>query len=277
MDPTVPLDIIASYVEQDLDRLDEVEHRARIDRDVATRLIRSKLASFPARLARFDAALFEARLWVRFIEDHNHYMEQCSIGTMREAVFDVGRVLVERNLIDDPDDVIHFTIAELRSVAADPHPADLRPRVRERAAELDRRRRMKPPQVLGKPPAESPSAPSETKAGLDGRRILGTAASGGRATGPAVLLLPGRPRPRLRPGDILVAPNVGPEWTPAFGVIAGLVLDSGSLSQHAAIVAREYRVPAVMQTKDASTSIVDGQTLTVDADAGVVYIDSSLP
>jgi pyruvate,water dikinase len=67
---------------------------------------------------------------------------------------------------------------------------------------------------------------------------------------------------------------VGPDWTPAFAIIGGLVLDSGSLSQHAALVAREYRVPSVMQTKEASKVIQDGQTITVDGDNGIVELVS---
>jgi len=51
------------------------------------------------------------------------------------------------------------------------------------------------------------------------------------------------------------------------------VLDQGSLSQHAAIVAREYRIPAVMQTRDATSAITDGQTIVVDGDQGMVELD----
>jgi pyruvate,water dikinase len=80
-------------------------------------------------------------------------------------------------------------------------------------------------------------------------------------------------RPRLHPGDVLVAPNVGPDWTPAFAFIGGLVLDEGALSQHAAIIAREYGVPAVMQTKEATKSIRTGQVVIVDGDRGVVELE----
>ena len=79
-------------------------------------------------------------------------------------------------------------------------------------------------------------------------------------------------RVRLHPGDILVATNVGPDWTPSFAFIGGLVLDEGALSQHAAIVAREYGVPAVMQTKEATKFIRSGQTIIVDGDRGVVEL-----
>ena len=66
---------------------------------------------------------------VRFLEDHNYYMEQCTIGTMRESIFAVGQELVSRDQIDHLDDVFHFSIegrdrssASLRSCRRRRHP-----------------------------------------------------------------------------------------------------------------------------------------------------------
>ncbi len=73
-------------------------------------------------------------------------------------------------------------------------------------------------------------------------------------------------------GDILVAPNAGPSWTPIFPLISALVLDQGAVFQHAALVAREYRIPAVIMTRDGTSEIRDGQTITVDGDEGVVEL-----
>ena len=78
--------------------------------------------------------------------------------------------------------------------------------------------------------------------------------------------------PRVEPGEILVAMNAGEQWTPVFPVLGALVLDEGSVLQHAAIVAREFGVPMVIQTKDAPTRISDGQTITVDGARGIVEL-----
>ena len=56
-------------------------------------------------------------------------------------------------------------------------------------------------------------------------------------------------------------------------LLGGIVLDGGAVSQHAALVAREYRIPAVILTGNATTSILDGQTITVDGDSGIVELD----
>ena len=104
--------------------------------------------------------------------------------------------------------------------------------------------------------------------------IRGTAASRGRVTGNAHIAAATPELPKVKKGDILVAPNAGPSWTPVFPLIAGLVLDEGAVFQHAVLVAREYRVPVVIMTREATKEIRDGQTITVDGDEGIVELKS---
>jgi pyruvate,water dikinase len=240
MDWSIPLGVIATYVEQNLDRLDRIEAEAREERVRATRQMRGKLADDPKKLKRFNDGVKQAVMGVRFLEDHNYYMEQCSTGTMREAVYEVGRMLVTMDLVEGPDDAAHFSLEELRQIAADPDPQDQRAFVRERERHWAIRKQMKPPETIGKPPKAAGEQEAGEKRGLDGKVIRGDAASAGRVKGRAVVLEAGKPHPKVHPGDILVASNVGPDWTPTFAVIGGLVLDSGSLGHHAALVAREY-------------------------------------
>ena len=206
------------------------------------------------------------------MEDHNYYMEQCTVGTMREAIFEVGELMVRKDLIDSPDDIFHFSFDELRTIAQEKKPCDQRNFVKERMNEWEHRKRMRPPQWLGVQPEDPVKKDGGDAFGREENAIQGVSASRGHVTGRAVIVTAGMDRPRLHPGDILVAKNVGPEWTPAFGVIGGLVLDQGDLSQHAAIVAREYLVPAVMKTKEATAAISSGQRITVDGDNGVVEL-----
>ncbi|MDA0709720.1 MAG: hypothetical protein O3B73_05855, partial [bacterium] len=210
MDNTLAYDVIASYAEQDLDRLDRLEREARKER--ITRRTRKFLAKDAARLKRFNRSLQEALIGVRFLENHNFYMEQCTMGTMREAIYEVGQRLVSDNLVEEPNDVCHFSIAELKRIARAENPGDQRGLVAHRKEELSRRQRMKPPLILGKTPKAPPAKNEENKAiGFHGNTIKGTGASRGRVTGRAVVALGGKPRPKIHPGDILVAPNVGPD------------------------------------------------------------------
>jgi len=76
----------------------------------------------------------------------------------------------------------------------------------------------------------------------------------------------------LQPGEILVTPTTAPPWTPLFLTAAAVVTDAGGLLSHGAVVAREYRIPAVVGTGNASRVIHSGQWLEVDGDQGVVIL-----
>jgi pyruvate,water dikinase len=76
----------------------------------------------------------------------------------------------------------------------------------------------------------------------------------------------------LQPGDILVVETTAPAWTPLFATAADIVTDAGGVVSHCAIIAREYRIPAVVGTGVATATIRDGQLMEVDGDAGLVRI-----
>jgi rifampicin phosphotransferase len=107
------------------------------------------------------------------------------------------------------------------------------------------------------------------------RTITGLAVCPGIATGPArVITDPSDPR-GIEPGDILVAPLTDPAWTPLFLSAAGVVVDVGAQQSHAAIIARELGIPAIVSATGASSSIADGATITVDGTRGTVTVHQS--
>jgi pyruvate,water dikinase len=77
---------------------------------------------------------------------------------------------------------------------------------------------------------------------------------------------------RLKDGDILVCAVTAPSWAPIFGKIGAAVSDIGGTMSHAAIVAREYGLPAVVGTGDGTKRIKDGQRIRVDGSSGRVTI-----
>jgi pyruvate,water dikinase len=104
------------------------------------------------------------------------------------------------------------------------------------------------------------------------REIRGFAASSGVVEGPARVVKSVEEISRLKPGDILVCQVTNPTWAPVFQKIAGAVSDIGGSMSHAAIVAREYGLPAVVGTGTATSRIKDGQRIRVDGGRGVVTI-----
>jgi pyruvate,water dikinase len=100
--------------------------------------------------------------------------------------------------------------------------------------------------------------------------VAGLGAAPGIAGGPVRVLRDPADGERLRPGDVLVAPMTNPDWVPAIRRAAALVTDGGGMTCHAAIVARELRVPCVVGTRTATSVLRDGEMVTVDGGAGVV-------
>jgi pyruvate,water dikinase len=102
--------------------------------------------------------------------------------------------------------------------------------------------------------------------------VRGTGASAGIVRGPARIVLGPDDFDRVQPGDILVAPSSNPSWVGLFAIAAGLVTNTGGVLSHAAVVAREFGLPAVVGTGDATTRIADGQILELDGTTGFVRL-----
>ena len=98
------------------------------------------------------------------------------------------------------------------------------------------------------------------------------AASPGTVEGRARVLRSADDLGLIEQGEILVAPVTAPSWAPVFGKIRATVTDIGGMMSHAAIVCREYGLPAVTGTGNATTSIKTGQMLRVDGSTGEVTI-----
>jgi pyruvate,water dikinase len=77
---------------------------------------------------------------------------------------------------------------------------------------------------------------------------------------------------RIQPGDVIVCPSSNPSWVPLFSIAAALVTDTGGVLSHAAVVARELGLPAVVGTRDATHRIADGRLVEVDGAAGIVRL-----
>jgi rifampicin phosphotransferase len=104
-----------------------------------------------------------------------------------------------------------------------------------------------------------------------GAELRGTAVSGGRATGLVRIIETERDFWKLERDEVLVARHTNPSWTPLFAVAAAVV-EAGGAGSHAAIVAREYRLPAVIGAAGATTRLHDGDRVLVDGTAGRVSV-----
>ncbi|MEU6726590.1 PEP/pyruvate-binding domain-containing protein [Nonomuraea wenchangensis] len=114
------------------------------------------------------------------------------------------------------------------------------------------------------------AAPPPWPAGHTPATLTGTPGSHGIVTGTARIIRGPRDFARARPGDIIVCPFTDPAWTPLLRIAAGVVTETGGVLSHAAIVAREHGIPAVLGVPDATSRLHDGSTITIDGTTGTV-------
>jgi pyruvate,water dikinase len=188
---------------------------------------------------------------------------------LRAALLEAGARLVAAGVLARRSDVLHLRLAEIEGIA-DPH--RLTADDVERLASAVRRRAARREELAGSPLIATASLFPAPDDGSDGSDVLaqGVAASAGRATG--VVRLVGGPAEfgTLRAGEVLVCPYTNPTWTPLFQRAAAVVVDSGGMASHAAIVAREYGIPAVMGTGTGTSLLTPGRLVTVDGTLGRV-------
>jgi pyruvate,water dikinase len=178
-------------------------------------------------------------------------------------------------MIEHADDVFFCTRGEVAGAnPAGPPPG----RVRARREQWQRRRALAAPLTLGRPPRLVGDVIGRAVHRVQGRvrpagnLIVGHPASAGRATGPVCLVFGAPDFAGFRDGDVLVAKATAPAWTPLFARAAAVVTDGGTLAAHASLVAREYGIPAVVATGDATRRLRPGHLVTVDGTAGTVTV-----
>jgi pyruvate,water dikinase len=103
-----------------------------------------------------------------------------------------------------------------------------------------------------------------------GAPLIGTPGAHGLVTGTARVLYGPSDFSRVQPGDIAICPYTDPAWTPLFRIAAAVVTETGGVLSHAAIVAREHGIPAVIGIPQATTRIPDGTRITVNGTEGTV-------
>jgi pyruvate,water dikinase len=233
-----------------------------------------------------------------YVEGHKFYCEHWYTNLFFNKIREFGGLLARHGFFPDAEDVFHLTHYELEAAIIDlmtswsngspPRGPERWPGiVAERRAALREWAQHDTPPALGPVPEviDDPAIVmlwGITRESLDtwlqadsqaaSNEIRGFAASSGVAEGIARVVKSVEEIGRLQPGDILVCQVTNPTWAPIFQKIAGAVSDIGGSMSHAAIVAREFALPAVVGTGTATSRIKDGQRIRVDGGRGIVTI-----
>jgi rifampicin phosphotransferase len=226
----------------------------------------------PERLARMLRLVCAAQSGAAFREDTHFYGTQL-LPLVRRSFLEIGRRLQGAGVLDRPEDVFHLRLEELEGIDGDPGrgigaagglgAAEASGLCAAVAARAEKRA-----SLAGVPLINPHSVfPDRAVAAADAL-VTGTGASSGTATGRVRVVRSPADFGTLRSGEVLVCPYTNPAWTPLFQRAAAVVVDAGGLGSHAAIVAREYGIPAVMGTRDGTAVLKDGQQVTVDGYRG---------
>ena len=266
---------------------DDGENEADIDAAIAH--VRAKVPR--AKEAEFDALLAEARNNYRLRDERGVYSDIWAAGIMRRAALSAGRRLAGRGRIADPKHMLEADIGEMIGLVTDrggPSAEELASRARYRTSYTAK----DVPPFLGPAPAHPDPAMlpmpvarimraitialghlfESSDAQHDDDTLFGLAASKGVYEGPARRVAGPGEFGRIAKGDVLITESTTEAFNILLPLLGGIVTDNGGLLSHAAIVAREYGIPGVVGTREATDRIKDGMRVRVDGDVGEVTV-----
>jgi phosphohistidine swiveling domain-containing protein len=242
--------------------------------------------------AQFDELLGEARLMYRLRDERGVFSDIWASGIMRRAALSAGRRVEDKGRVHDAEHFIDAGFDEMCSLiagASGPSADELAQRFADRSS----RTAKEAPPTLG-PPAPPPPDPSGLPPGVarvmratgialgelfgsseaphEQNLLRGLAASGGAYEGPARRVSGPTEFNRIVQGDVLVTESTTEAFNILLPLLGAIVTDSGGLLSHSAIVAREYGIPGVVGTRNATDLILDGTRVRVDGDAGEVTV-----
>jgi pyruvate,water dikinase len=257
--------------------------------EVAARTTRVRSTIAPDRLARFDDLLGQARAAVDLRDDNGPTTAEWPAGLLRMALLEVGRRLAGRGLLARSDLVFELRHDELAPALFEGVPSGAA--LEERAAVRAAQKTAVAPAVLGpdEPPPPLDVLPANLARltgmvmtimehlGMDGN----SATSGLHGTGVGTRVVQGRARvaaspedalDQLEPGDVLVVAGTTPAYNLVLSLAGGVVTADGGPMSHAAVIARELGIPAVIGARGALTDIPNGSLVEIDPVAGEVRV-----
>jgi phosphohistidine swiveling domain-containing protein len=244
----------------------------------------------------FTELLGLSRLVFPYVEEHKFYCDYWFLTRWWNKLREFGALLAKHDFLEDSEDVFHLGRHEVAEAldellltwatgGAPLGPNHWPPIVARRKELLERLSEWTPPPAIGATPEAITDPMTIMLWGVTtqrvqdwahaedgGGRLTGTAASPGVVEGVARVVIHVEEIAGVRDGDVLVCPITSPAWAPIFSNVKAVVTDIGGVMSHAAIVCREYGLPAVVGTGRATAEIQTGQTIRVDGSSGIVTI-----
>ncbi|TEB15619.1 Chondramide synthase cmdD [Pelotomaculum sp. FP] len=203
------------------------------------------------------------------MREYPKYIIVRSFGIYRQALLEEARLLREKGLLQQEEDIFYLCLEELAALLENRLMEDVRGVIDSRKKAFEHHRRMTPPRVM----TSEGEVVTGVRSGVEAPEgaLVGTPASSGAVEGYVKVVL--KPEEaKLKKGDILVAPYTDPGWTPLFHSAKALVVEIGGMMTHGSVIAREYGIPAVVGVENATKILKDGQYVRVNGTKGFVEV-----
>ncbi|MCU1592186.1 MAG: Phosphoenolpyruvate-utilizing enzyme mobile region, partial [Frankiales bacterium] len=278
-DPGPILEQIRGYLDTDYDYASALE-TVRADLEKASaELLEGLTGSARDELAAANAVNLRM---APLTPDHHFYIDQGANARLRVVLITLGQRLVDEGHLDVADDVLFLRYNELRAFVGDPAATDARAIVAQRRAEREAAVALQPRDWVGTVTQTQLDFPYwvnwgyperfHREASTSATTVAGISGSPGVVEGTARVVRTVGDFDEVAEGDILVCQMTNPAWVVLFTKISGLVTDTGGTTSHPAVLAREFGIPAVVGTSEATRRINTGDRIRVDGTAGVVEI-----
>ncbi len=269
-----------------------VSGEAQAASDVEARIAEVRAQVPAAHQAEFDELLGEARLTYRLRDERGVFSDIWASGLMRRAALAAGRRAASRGRIATPQHMLDASLDEMCELVGGtggPSAEELATRAAYRATYTAKdvpahlgQPAPPPPDLSNVPPAAARLMRAtsialghlfgSSQAQHEEKVLYGLAASKGVYEGPARRVSGPSEFGRITKGDVLVTESTSEAFNILLPLLGGIVTDNGGLLSHAAIVSREYGIPGVVGTREATERIADGVLVRVDGDAGEVTV-----
>jgi pyruvate,water dikinase len=188
----------------------------------------------------------------------------------RQSLLSIGKYLKEKDALLNRDDIFMLRQEEIMTLKIDLDSAEkqkIKQLVYERKIEYEKNKELPLKDVIDETGIYKPAVPVN-----NGNELKGMGVSSGIVTGKVKVLTNALEINKLKSGEILVTDHTDPGWTPAFVIAGGVITNTGGMLSHASIVAREYGLPAIVNTMHATEVLKDGQIVEMNGETGIIKI-----
>jgi pyruvate,water dikinase len=288
-DPATPIGLVRDYV------IRGTSYDLEATREALAQKRESAIAAFLEKVPPDEKDLWEGLIRLSgkassYSEEHNLYCELMTHAFMRRGYLAMGRRLAEKGTIDTPEDIFMLNPDEIDRVMLVPEYHDMRWITKRRKAAWEEwctrpnppmlTERSGPEEAVGMDLLPSGDAMAikivlgelpEVKPEMNAD-LWGLCGCAGEAEGIARVCFVYDDLKKVQPGEILVCPSTNTAWSSVFGIVKGVITDAGGTLCHAAIIGREYGVPTIINTREATAKIKNGQRIRMSAADGAIFV-----